>query len=90
MDRIEFFKSINIDPINQICLFNKIMLCYNLIEGIRYDRIEIGINNSSIRFRLYNIDTLNVIYTNIYHIYNNDYKVEQIIIDNKIIDIIIY
>lgn len=41
MDRIEFSKSINIDPVTQVkdC-FDEVMALYDLIEGIDYEYIH--------------------------------------------------
>lgn len=41
MDRIEFSKSINIDPVTQVknC-FDEVMALYSLIEGIDYEYIH--------------------------------------------------
>ena len=47
MDRIEFSKSINIDPVSQVkdC-FDEVMALYNLIEGIDYEYIHGLIENN--------------------------------------------
>lgn len=41
MDRIDFSKSINVDPVLQVeKFFDEVMAMYNLVEGVNYDYIH--------------------------------------------------
>ena len=53
MDRLDFSKSINIDPVVQVrCFFNETMTMYNLSEGLNYSCIKGSIDDkdNSIQF----------------------------------------
>lgn len=52
MDRIDFSKSIDVDPVTQVkCYFTEIMAMYNLCEGQNYNLLRGFVNGeNSIQF----------------------------------------
>lgn len=49
MDRIDFSKSIDVDPVTQVkCYFTEIMTMYNLCEGRNYNLLRGFVNEENV------------------------------------------